>query len=377
MEASNISDHSSLITVSHEALRVLIPLNSLQPHFLEDLIEHMAVQTVFSGQVVFEIGAYDRQHIYLVSGEIKLEYANGHIEIIKSEQNYTPLSHQFPRICKATAMTDSTVVRVDSDRVDRTLSWSQVSSYMMSELSQNRDYDEDITWMKTVLNSNLFLKVPPVNAEMIFDKLTPMVVYQDEVIVRQGEIGDCCYFIKEGDAQVIVRDEATRQSKKVAQITEGRCFGEDALVNETVRNANVVMLTDGVLMRLEKSDFLLLLQEPSIDEVTVTDVDSMLDEPIYIDVRSQEEFTSGHLAFSANIPLSILDIKKRLLSTGRAYVLYCDSGRRSKSAAYLLGKQGYNVMTLKDGINGQKLNDILVKEEGYILKEGVLIASEF
>src|SRR5690606_4487887 len=129
-------------------------------------------------------------------------------------------------------------------------------------ISRQRDLDEDVDWMMTVLKSNLFFKVPPHNVEHIFMHLTPQAVYAADVVIRQGEVGDQCYFIKEGDAAVTRHANGSWQH--VADIRVGRCVGEDALVNEAVRNASVTMRSDGVLRRLDKHDFCRLLKEPVV-----------------------------------------------------------------------------------------------------------------
>lgn len=368
--------YGRLILDAFETSDTLVPLKSLRPSFLEDIFKHVTVHSVFAGDVLFEDGSIDHQHIYLQSGEVVLEYPSGHTTLIRAAENCMPLAHQQPRPARGVASIDCTVLRIDSDRIDRTISWSQISDYLLSELSLQRDYDEDIEWMQTVLNSNLFLKTPPVNAEQIFSRLTPMVVEEGEVIVRQGEMGDCCYFLKEGDAKVTIENTDILHAELVAEITPGRCFGEDALVNQTVRNATITMTSDGVLMRLEKSDFLLLLNEPSVDEVNYDEIKDMLEEPIYVDVRTEDEYSAGHLAFSANLPLSLLSIKKRLLAPEKPHIFYCDTGRRSCAAAYLLGKQGYNVMALAGGITGQRLEEYLVSDENYILRDGELVSGQ-
>lgn len=359
---------------AQDTAQTLSPLKSLRPTFLDDLFKHSAVQTVFTGQVIFEHGAFDYQHIYLLHGDVELVYANGYTELVKGRDQVLPLAHQQPRPCRALAKKDCSILRIDSDRLDRTLSWSQIADFLMSEIAMQRDLDEDVEWMQTVLNSNLFFKVPPVNANQIFNRLTPMVVLADEVIIRQGQIGDCCYFIKEGDADILVRHDENEMPEIVAQVGPGRCIGEDALVNETVRNATVKMKTDGVLMRLEKSDFLLLLKEPVVEEVNENEISELTEAPVLVDVRTDEEYSEGHLAFSANIPLSLLNIKKRQLSSARPYVFYCDTGRRSRAAAWLLGKEGYNVFALRGGFVGEGMADNLVKEEGYILRDGELVS---
>src|SRR5690625_6415031 len=113
--------------------------------------------------------------------------------------------------------------------------------------------------MLTVLKYNLFFKFTPINVEQIFSRLEPQVVYAGDTILRQGELGDYAYFIKEGQAEVTRHQGGAHQH--LANISTGRCFGEDALVNEAPRNATIKMLTDGVLMRLSKHDFYRLRSE--------------------------------------------------------------------------------------------------------------------
>ncbi len=134
------------------------------------------------------------------------------------------------------------------------------------------------------------------------------------------------------------------------------------------------MKTDGVLMVLNKQDFLLLRKEPVVEEVTENEAASMLQSPVYVDVRTDEEYNLGHLSFSANIPLGLLSLKKRLLDPAKPYVFYCDTGRRSRAAAYCLGKQGYNAMALAGGFIEAGLSENLVQEAGYMLRHGELVA---
>ena len=40
------------------------------------------------------------------------------------------------------------------------------------------------------------------------------------------------------------------------------------------------------------------------------------------------------------------------LDNDKDYVVYCDTGRRSSAASYLLNERGYTTSILQDGING-------------------------
>lgn len=74
-----------------------------------------------------------------------------------------------------------------------------------------------------------------------------------------------------------------------------------------------------------------------------------------LDVRTTAEYSEGHIAGSLNI--NVLDqqfavMADSLLSKDRPVALYCRSGKRSKKAAEILGKAGYEVFELKTGFNG-------------------------
>lgn len=377
--AEQLLEENELHGQGLRAARTLVPLKKLKPGFLHYLFANAEVRALYPGQVLFDANAYDQTHVYLLHGRVELQYSDGRRELVSGGTMDFPLAHETPRSCSAVARTDCSVLSVDSAQLDRILSWSQIAECLMADIAVERDYDEDNDWMQTVLDSNLFFKVPPVNVEKIFARLTPVVVFEGEVVIRQGEIGDCCYFIKEGTASVTRYVEPSEAHghggvQSVAEIGVGRCFGEDALVYRTARNANVTMTSDGVLMRLEKNDFLVLLKEPEVNELSREAVETGT--AVLIDVRTEEEYSAGHLEPSANIPLNLLSLKKRLLSADKPYVLYCDTGRRSKAAAYLLGREGYNIAALEGGLRrGGVMNDLSQRQK-YILRDGELVASQ-
>lgn len=62
---------------------------------------------------------------------------------------------------------------------------------------------------------------------------------------------------------------------------------------------------------------------------------------LLVDVRTPEEYASGHIAGSVNIPLQELQSRMSEIPTNQAVVLYCRSGNRSGQAANLLRDAGY------------------------------------
>ncbi|QKQ25874.1 cyclic nucleotide-binding domain-containing protein [Candidatus Reidiella endopervernicosa] len=59
---------------------------------------------------------------------------------------------------------------------------------------------------------------------------------------------------------------------ELVQLGEGASFGEEALISDNPRNANVVMVTDGTLLRLNKQNFVELLKEPMLNWLSFGDL---------------------------------------------------------------------------------------------------------
>jgi CRP-like cAMP-binding protein len=79
--------------------------------------------------------------------------------------------------------------------------------------------------------------------------LRPLVFMPDDFIIRQGEYGDCMYFLSEGDVEVVVNDT------RVASLGPGSPFGETALLQGERRMASVRALSYCDVYLLSKADF--------------------------------------------------------------------------------------------------------------------------
>jgi hypothetical protein len=79
-----------------------------------------------------------------------------------------------------------------------------------------------------------------------------------EVVFRQGEEGDCAYFIHEGEFAV-VREENGAENV-IARLSNGQYFGEMALISEAPRNATVRAVTPAKVAILGKANFLTMMK---------------------------------------------------------------------------------------------------------------------
>ncbi len=89
-------------------------------------------------------------------------------------------------------------------------------------------------------------------------------VYRDgEVIVRQGERGDCMFVVQAGQVEVLREQDA--QQVRLAVRGEGDFFGEMSLVEPEVRSATVRALGEARILTIDKRTFLRRVHEdPSL-----------------------------------------------------------------------------------------------------------------
>ena len=89
-------------------------------------------------------------------------------------------------------------------------------------------------------------------------------IYQDgEVIVRQGEVGDCMFVIQEGQVEVIT--EEAGKELRLNVLEAGDFFGEMAIVEREVRMATVRALGPARILTVDKMNFLRRIhKDPSL-----------------------------------------------------------------------------------------------------------------
>lgn len=62
---------------------------------------------------------------------------------------------------------------------------------------------------------------------------------------------------------------------------------------------------------------------------------------VIVDVRTAQEFASGHVKGSINIPLNMLPEKMKQLPKNKPIITCCASGMRSATAKNILQQQGF------------------------------------
>lgn len=333
-----------------KALKDLVPLNALSAVHLDEISRKAGIETVRSGRYVFKAGERDQKSVYLLEGKIELvDEGRNVVATITggSEAAHHPLAHKQPRQLSARASGAVTVARIDSGLLDVLLTWDESSGYDVVEIGA----DDDGDWMTRMLQSQAFLQLPPSNIHQLLMRLESVSFRAGDLVIRQDEDGDYFYIVKSGRMAVSRKASARGKEVLLAELGEGACFGEEALVSDSHRNATVTMLTDGSLMRLSKDDFDELLRAPLVHEVDFAQAGQLAGQGAeWLDVRLPGEFDNQHVRSSRNFPLSALRDQADSLDADKRYIVCCDTGRRSASGAFILRQRGFSVYTLKNGL---------------------------
>jgi CRP-like cAMP-binding protein len=336
-------------------LRSFSPLDGLKSENLHSLARKTVLRELTVGRLLFKEGDTDKRTYYLVSGVVELLHESRTVLIIRggSPEARNAIGPSNPRRYTARVVSDRIeYVSIDSDMLDMMLTWDQTGSYEVNEL---KGVDDEGTtgddWMTTLLQTKAFHKIPPANIQAIFMRMQRADFKAGEMVIKQGDDGDFFYVIVKGQCLVTRETPLNKQGIKLAELGMGDTFGEEALISDAKRNANVSMITDGTLMRLSKEDFRTLLNEPMLEWVDLAQAHRIVEGGgKWLDVRLPSEFENYRMDGAVNLPLYFMRLKLKTLDRNVHYVVCCDTGRRSSAGAYILSERGFQTSVLKGGL---------------------------
>lgn len=346
-------------TVTLAEFATLVPIKALNPDHVTELAKKSEVSVVRKGTEIFTQGDNVTHIIYVLAGHVDLLKDDVSTKRVKggSKMSKLPLEQGKQYQHTARALSDVKYIKVDPDDLDMMLSWGRSGGYEVQDLGAESEDEDD--WMAQLLQARVFNRIPPSNIQSIFMRLETQHYQGGEFVINQGDEGEHFYIIRQGRCKVTRKTRKNPEGVVLATLSAGDNFGEEALIAGGKRNASVLMETDGVLMRLPKTDFLELMNEPLLKWITFADAKAMIAEgAIWIDVRLPQEYKTQHIKGSVNIPLPLIRLKFDKLETKHKYLVYCDTGRRSSIAAYLLSQNGYDAYVLQGSLGAVPEDDM-------------------
>ncbi|MFZ5943090.1 MAG: rhodanese-like domain-containing protein [Bacillota bacterium] len=104
----------------------------------------------------------------------------------------------------------------------------------------------------------------------------------------------------------------------------------------------------GVLVVYQLYNFYLVFKAPAI---IPSEAKKMKKDVFFLDVRTVNEYSRGHIPGSKNIPLHQLGKRLAEIPRDKTIIVVCQSGTRSAKGTVKLLKQGFkNVFSLKGGM---------------------------
>lgn len=114
---------------------------------------------------------------------------------------------------------------------------------------------------KALKRSNLFCGLNIKITKKISELATTETFKENEMILKEGELGSTCYVILSGKVKVFTTDESKKQLT-LAELSSPAFFGEQALLDTTVtpRNANIMALTNVTLLSISHQNFMTAIE---------------------------------------------------------------------------------------------------------------------
>jgi CRP-like cAMP-binding protein len=331
-------------------IRKLIPLATLSGAQFNSLCAEITVEEL-QDDFLFRKGDVTPRLIYLIEGEVTLQAAGLVVEVVAANGDSAKfaLAHQIPRKIDAIANGKVRFLRLDAEIVKNIIPLvdKEDNSYMVIEETEG-DPDD---WMTALLRSPIFQRLPPANLQKILMGLESVHYKKGEILLEQGGTGDYYYLIKSGQCLLTRKPSPNAKEIKLAQLANGDTFGEDSLLSGAPRNVTITALTDIVLLRLDKKQFVSLIKEPSLKFIDYAQIQEAVSQgAVLLDVRSQDEYESHHIQGSINAPFFSLRMQLKTLSHDKPTIVICRDGKVSEAAAFLLLKNKIGAMILKGGM---------------------------
>ncbi|MDK9703202.1 MAG: cyclic nucleotide-binding domain-containing protein [Sulfuritalea sp.] len=343
--------------VSTDLLARLQPLMSLGSGGLRELLPHCRMHAFARGTDPFGANDWSGQVVYLVRGQLLASMPDGTSRVLVGGHDLAtePVARLGKIPGSSKAITDVELLALEEDLLDIVVTWNQlaVPGDSAHDSADQTDW-RMMSGMLTVDNITVgaFASLPPAHIQSLLAKFNRVPAKRGETIIKQGDPGDYYYLIERGRCKV--SRLVAGSPVQLAELKEGDAFGEEALVADAARNATVTMITDGALLRLSKQDFNELLRAPLLQSVTGDEAARRVAAgATWIDVRFPAEYQSDGYPGAINIPLNDIRQASAALDPAKEYIVYCQTGRRSSAAAFLLSQRGFHAALLDGGMRAR------------------------
>ena len=282
----------------------------LPPFELRALAERAHVLCMPKGRWLVQHPRGASCHLYLLRGVVETFEPNRKLVFVPGRT----IRHFYPGCRSARTLSNTQILRVDSTQ-------REFLTAQRPRASVVETHDGD-AWLRRFLGSQMMSNLSPATWQALLRSFRKRAFAAHAKIISKGERGDVCYVLESGRA--LVHDG----NRVLCHLTPGDFFGEDALITEGYRNADVSALEAVRAHAIERGLFRRLLFEQLVSFVP------RVEEGVQLNI--------GQVSIPRSVPVA-LDRVREMASgfdpSERYYVVGGTLGQRAL-CAFLLKQRG-------------------------------------
>ncbi len=316
-------------------------------HLLEmEAAGSIRTYTLEDHESIVLIGQEGEEAVYLLNGKVNVSQNEETDSLQSGKTQCRPIRLTSGSKITFEARAPSMICRADREQLDYLIGWNT----MLENMQSGQEGLQDI--LEHLKHPAVFMHLPFSNVEEAFRRMKKREVNAGDRIMEQGGLADNFYIIENGRAEVWQQGLYDDEPVRVAELSQGHHFGDDALVMGGTRNAGIRIVEDGTLLVLSGEDFRELIQKPMVKEVDAGAAKALVDsnDRKLLDVRYEEEWEDSRIPGVTLIPLHELRDRMHELDADSQYITYCLSGKRSAVAAMIMKQNGVDAICMRGGM---------------------------
>ncbi len=239
---------------SEQLLEKVPFFDGLGQRLISKITQQALLLQFMPGGVICREGDYEETFYIILAGEVEVTtktQSNDRVflaELGKGQffGEIGPLSGQA-RIATVTALTRTVVLQISKELFRE-----------MLRRAPNIKQRIDQKYIERSLNTHLrqvalFSSLPEKILEALANGVELLSFKKGEVIIKEGDDGDCLYLVRSGFVKV--SNGPLEHEAILTYLREGSYFGEMALIADERRTANVVAMTEVETVRIDKREF--------------------------------------------------------------------------------------------------------------------------
>ena len=337
-------------TAIKKHIKQLSPINEVASKHFDRLMDAITMIGVEKDEPIVRKSRQTEHLHFLLSGEVEIRESFENRRIMGAYSDQCHLALEKIALGKTTVKATDycQLMQVDTSKLEQMLSWSQESSvhYLDDyelQVEDNALIDDEFQegWENVFIMSNLAANLSNAAIQQLMSQLEDVEVDEGEQIIQASTPGDYFYVIKKGKASVTTEANGPYQGQQFT-LGNGQYFGDEALVANTIRNADVTMQSNGLLGRLDAEAFNDLVKQHLVSALSIDELTNQKKPVTILDVRFPVEYRHGHQKGSKNIPISILRKQLEDMPKDSRYLVTPADDTRADLATYLMRQAGFD-----------------------------------